>query len=125
MSEPTALNFCPTCGTQRITGQRYCANCGLDYLKQAQVPEQESQPTSGGRRCTNMETSCSGAVLNPLRGRMPAVRTRTTLSSALTARSRDCQLVVPTVIARPGAQRWAEAIPTTPRDCFEPSGFSQ
>jgi hypothetical protein len=24
-------------------------------------PEQETQPTSGGRRCTNVETSCSGA----------------------------------------------------------------
>ena len=45
MSEPTALNFCPTCGTQRITGQRYCANCGLDYLKQAQIPGETSQPS--------------------------------------------------------------------------------
>src|SRR5215213_3922386 len=53
---------------------------------------------------------------------MPAARTRTMLSSALTARSRDSQLGVPTVIARSGAQRWAEAIRTRPRDC---SGFSQ
>jgi hypothetical protein len=31
------MNFCPTCGTERPAGQRYCANCGLDFWKQAQA----------------------------------------------------------------------------------------
>jgi hypothetical protein len=38
-----ASGFCPKCGTAR-TGERFCANCGNDFWRSAQAPQQAEAP---------------------------------------------------------------------------------
>lgn len=39
----TALQYCPRCGTERLSGARHCAGCGLDYWAVAQTGSVETE----------------------------------------------------------------------------------
>lgn len=54
-----AMDFCPTCGTKRPPGQRFCGNCGRDFGSTVSAEPQAQQ----GAQMTNRQALARSAMM--------------------------------------------------------------